>query len=136
MRSKVWKKERSRPADTVHEYKRAVEMFIQLHGDLPVAAIKKSHARLYREDIQEVPQRRTGELLKASLPELSAWGRKHPEVPRSPRPRSTNSSARSKALQRGRTQTASYLRIRHGLTRSPRCAVQGEQSERTSFESR
>ena len=44
-----WNKERSRPADTVHEYKRAVEMFIQLHGDLPVVAIKKSHARLYRE---------------------------------------------------------------------------------------
>ena len=66
-----WNKERSRPADTVHEYKRAVEMFIQLHGDLPVAAIKKPHARRYREALQEVPQRRTGELRKASLPELS-----------------------------------------------------------------
>ena len=43
----------------VSEYKRAVEMFIQLHGDLPVAAIKKSHAREYREALQEVPHRRT-----------------------------------------------------------------------------
>jgi hypothetical protein len=52
-----WNKERSRPADTVHEYKRAVEMFIQLHGNLPVTAIKKSHARLYREALQEVTSR-------------------------------------------------------------------------------
>ncbi len=77
-----WNKERARPAGTVHEYKRAVEMFIQLHGDLPVAAIKKSHARLYREALQDVPQRRSGELLKASLPELSAWGHKHTEAPK------------------------------------------------------
>jgi hypothetical protein len=56
-----WNKERPRPADTVHEYKRSVEMFIQLHGDLPVAAIKKSHARLYRQALQEVPQRRSGD---------------------------------------------------------------------------
>jgi len=57
-------------------------MFIQWHGNLPVAAIKKSHARQYREALQDVPQRRTGDLLKASLPELSSWGRKHPEVPK------------------------------------------------------
>jgi Domain of unknown function (DUF6538) len=69
-----WNKERERPADTVHEYKRAVEMFIQLHGDLPVATIKKSHARLYREALQEVPQRRTGELLRATLPEPGCMG--------------------------------------------------------------
>ena len=30
-----WKKERERPEGTVHEYGRAVEMFIQLHGNLP-----------------------------------------------------------------------------------------------------
>jgi len=75
-----WNKERPRPAGTVHEYKRSVEMFIQLHGDLPVAAIKKSHVRLYREAIQKVPQQRRGQLRQATLPELSAWGSKHPEV--------------------------------------------------------
>jgi integrase len=77
-----WNKERTRPAHTVQENRRAMEMFIQLHGDLPVAAIKKSHARLFREALQDVPQRRTGDLLGASLPDLAAWGRKHPDVPK------------------------------------------------------
>ncbi len=77
-----WEKERFRPAGTVHEYRRAVEMFIQLHGDLAVVEIKRSHARQYIEALQEVPQRRGADLRKATLPELSAWGRKHPEAPR------------------------------------------------------
>ena len=72
-----WDKERTRPEDTVSEYKRAVEMFIQLHGDLPLAALKKSHARQYREALQEVPQRRIGDLRQASLPELKTWGLTH-----------------------------------------------------------
>jgi hypothetical protein len=50
-----------RRLDRFHKYKRAVELLIQLHGDLPVSAIKKPHARLYREALQDVPQRRTGE---------------------------------------------------------------------------
>ncbi len=77
-----WKKERSRPEGTVHEYKRAIEMFIDLHSDLPVVSLRKSHARMYREALQEVPQRRVAALRKAPLPELTAWGRKHPEVPK------------------------------------------------------
>jgi len=74
-----WEKERERPPGPVSEYKRAVEMFIQLHGDLPIANIRKSHAREFREALQLVPRIRRGTLLKASLPELSDWGRKHPE---------------------------------------------------------
>jgi integrase len=77
-----WEKERARPPGTVHEYKRAVEMFIQLHGDLPVADIKKSHAREFREALQQVPSIRRGALRTATLPELSEWGRKHPEAPK------------------------------------------------------
>jgi hypothetical protein len=77
-----WNKERPRGDGTVSEYKRAVEMLIQLHGDLPAAVYKKSHARKYREALQDVPSRRTGELLKAGLPELSAWGRKNPDAPK------------------------------------------------------
>jgi integrase len=75
-----WEKERARPAGTVHEYKRAVGMFIQLHGDLRVAEIRKSHARTFREALQLVPNVRRGDLRTASLPELSKWGRKHPEA--------------------------------------------------------
>lgn len=77
-----WKKERSRPEDTVHEYTRAVEMFIQLHGDLAVAKIKRSHARTFREALQLVPRTRKGPLLDAGLPELSQWGREHPNAPK------------------------------------------------------
>jgi hypothetical protein len=57
-------------------------MFIQLHGNLAVAEIKRRHALAYRQEIQLVPSRRTGKLLKAPLPELSAWGREHPGVPK------------------------------------------------------
>jgi hypothetical protein len=77
-----WNKARERPDDSVSECRRAVEMFIQLHGNLAVAEIKRRHALAYREEIQLVPSRRSGKLLKAPLLELSAWGREHPEVPR------------------------------------------------------
>jgi integrase len=128
-----WNKERSRPEGTVHEYRRAVEMFIQLHGTLPVAAIKKSHARLYREALQEVPQRRTGALLKASLPELSAWGRKHPDAPKVS-PGTVNK-------QLGAVQAVAVWADANGVIPEntawsdpfANMRVQGEQSERTSF---
>lgn len=75
-----WKKERDRPDGTLHEYGRAIEMFIQLHGNLPILEIKRSHARTFREALQLVPKSRKGALLKASLPELSEYGRAHPSV--------------------------------------------------------
>ncbi|WP_194391685.1 site-specific integrase [Bradyrhizobium sp. CCBAU 51765] len=75
-----WKKERERPEGTVHEYGRAIEMFIQLHGNLRVSEMRRSHARTFREALQSVPKTRKGSLLKASLPELSEYGRKHPSV--------------------------------------------------------
>jgi hypothetical protein len=54
-----WKKEeRDRPEGTLHEYGRAIEMFIQLHGNLPILEIKRSHARTYREALQLVPKSR------------------------------------------------------------------------------
>jgi integrase len=130
-----WNKERSRPADTVHEYKRAVEMFIQLHGDLAVAALKRSHARQYREALQEVPQRRTGELLKASLPELVEWARKHPEA--------SKVSPGTINKQMGAVGAVAEWAFANGvvpedvLWSNPfaKMRVQGEDSERTSFES-
>jgi integrase len=129
-----WNKERPRHAGGVHEYKRAIEMFIQLHGDLPVAAIKKSHARRYRGALQEVPQRRTGELLKASLPELSAWGRKHPEAAKVA-PGTINK-------QLGALGAIAAWAFENGVIPEDtpwtnpfaNMRVQGEQSGRTSFE--
>jgi integrase len=130
-----WDKERARPEDTVSEYKRAVEMFIQLNDDLPVAAIKKSHARLYREALQEVPKSRSGALLKASLPELSAWGKKHPDVPRV--------SAGTVNKQFGAVQAIAVWGYANGVVPEDaawadpfaKMRLQGEDSERTSFES-
>jgi integrase len=130
-----WNKERSRPGGTVHEYNRAVEMFIQRHGDLPVAAIKKSHARQYREALQDVPQRRTGALLKASLPELSEWGRKHPEAPK------VSPGTINKQL--GAVQAVAVWASANGVIPEDtawsdpfaKMRVPGEQSERTSFAS-
>ncbi|MET4120973.1 hypothetical protein ABIB85_007380 [Bradyrhizobium sp. JR1.5] len=75
-----WKKERERPEGTVHEYGRAIDMFVQLHGNLSILEIKRSHARTFREALQLVPKARKGSLLKASLPELSEYGHAHPTV--------------------------------------------------------
>ena len=36
-----WKKERERPEGTVHEYGRAIDMFVQLHGNLSILEIKR-----------------------------------------------------------------------------------------------
>jgi integrase len=130
-----WNKERSRPDDTVSEYRRAVEMFIQLHGDLPVMAVKKSHALKYREALKEVPQSRSGALLKASLPELSAWSRKYPDAPRV--------SAGTINKQLGAMQAVATWGYENGVVPEDtawtnpfaKMRVQGEESERTSFES-
>jgi integrase len=77
-----WKKERERPENVIHEYARAIEMFIQLHGNLAIADIKRSHALSFREALRLVPRIRKGPLLKAGLPELSQWGREHPHAPK------------------------------------------------------
>jgi integrase len=77
-----WKKERERPENVTHEYARAVEMFIQLHGNLAIASIKRSHALAFREALRLVPKIRKGDMLKAGLPELSQWGREHPQAPK------------------------------------------------------
>lgn len=75
-----WTKQRVRPQSTLNEYKRGIDLFTQLHGVLPVASIKRSHAREFREALQLVPRTRTGKLLKASLPELRDYGRSHPAM--------------------------------------------------------
>jgi integrase len=129
-----WNKERLRPKDSVTEYKRAVEMFIQRHYDMPVVTIRKSHARKYREDLQKVPQRRSGELRTASLPELSAWGRKHPDAP------SVSLGTVNKQL--GALQAISEWAFANGVIPEDtpwtnpfaKMRVEGEESERTSFE--
>ena len=77
-----WKKAKARPKSTLNEYERAITQFIELHGDLPIVQIRRTHARQFREALQEVPRRRVGSLLKAPLPELAEWGKAHPDEPK------------------------------------------------------
>jgi integrase len=77
-----WQKARKPSPGTLTEYSRAISLFVELHGDMPVVNIKRSHARELREALQDVPRKRTGKLGKATLPELAQWGREHPEAPR------------------------------------------------------
>ena len=75
-----WQKERAPSPGVLAEYERATRLFSELHGELPIAQIKRSHARSFREALQDMPRHRSGPLLHMSLPELAEWGRKHPEV--------------------------------------------------------
>ena len=75
-----WQKERSPSPGVLAEYERATRLFSELHGDLPIAQIKRSHARSFREALQDMPRHRSGPLLHMPLPELAAWGRKQSEV--------------------------------------------------------
>jgi integrase len=75
-----WQKERSPSPGVLAEYERATRLFSELHGDIPIADIKRSHARTFREALQDLPRHRAAALQKAPLPELAEWGRKHTEA--------------------------------------------------------
>jgi hypothetical protein len=66
-----WKKEGGRSSSTVSEYQRALDLFTQLHGNLPVAEIRKQHALQFRQALQEVPRGKSKTLAKLTLPELA-----------------------------------------------------------------
>jgi integrase len=104
-----WKKERERPEGTVHEYSRAINMFVQLHGNLPLLKIKRSQVLGFREALQLAPttQYRRGPLRTASLVELSEYGRKNPSVPRV--------SAGTVNKQLGAVQAIASWGYHHGL---------------------
>src|SRR5260370_13569720 len=46
-----WKKSAARPANTLREFKYAIDRFAELHGDLPVAQIKRPHVLRFREGL-------------------------------------------------------------------------------------
>ena len=75
-----WQKERSPSPGVLAEYDRAIRLFVELHGDLPVSQIKRTHARTFREALQDLPRHRAAKLQHMPLPELAEWGRKHPEA--------------------------------------------------------
>src|SRR5262245_26588550 len=65
-----WKKTRRRPENTLRECSYAVARFTELHGDMPVAKIARKHVREFREALQAMPVRRSGDLRNATLPAL------------------------------------------------------------------
>ena len=77
-----WKKERERAPNTIPEYTRAILLFTQLHGNIAIADIRRSHAREFREALQLLPRHRSKSLQNKTLPELVKWGTEHPDAPK------------------------------------------------------
>jgi integrase len=75
-----WQKERTPSQGVLAEYQRAIRLFSELHGDLPIVQIKRSHARKFCEELQDVPRHCPGELMRLPLPALAEWGRAHPKA--------------------------------------------------------
>jgi integrase len=75
-----WKKAKRRSSTTLREFDYALDRFVELHGDLPIARITRKHVREFREALQQMPKRRKGALIKATLPELLKWGNDNPEA--------------------------------------------------------
>jgi integrase len=77
-----WKKARQPGPNVISEYAHAVRRFTELHGDLEIINIKRSHVREFREALQAMPVRRTGQLRSATLPQLVEWSKKNPDAPK------------------------------------------------------
>jgi integrase len=77
-----WKKSRNPSPTTLREFTYAIDRFVELHGDMPVAKITRRHVLHFREALQDVPIRRSGKLRNAPLPELVEWSKHHPRAPR------------------------------------------------------
>jgi integrase len=77
-----WKKSRNPSRATLREFTYAIDRFVELHGDIPVAKITRRHVLQFREALQDLPVRRSGKLRSATLPELVEWSKQHPRAPR------------------------------------------------------
>ncbi|MGY3497150.1 DUF6538 domain-containing protein [Bradyrhizobium sp. USDA 4502] len=129
-----WKGHRTRPKRTVDEFTSSVDMFIQLHGNMAVAAIRKKHALDYRKTLQDRPRHRTGDLQRATLPAQASWGREHPDEPRI--------TAATINKQLGAVQSICIWASDNGLVPDDaqwtdpfsKLRLPEERSERTSFE--
>jgi integrase len=79
---KGWQKAQRPSLATLREFGHAVDRFVEMHGDLPVAEIKRRHVLTFREALQDIPPRRAGKLKGADLPALVEWRKGHPNAPR------------------------------------------------------
>jgi hypothetical protein len=67
-----------RKRGTQLEFSKGIDRFIELHGNIDVVQINRTHVREFRNAAQLVPRHRAGKLKDASLPELVAWSEEHP----------------------------------------------------------
>jgi integrase len=74
-----WKKAKQPAPNITFEFDLAVRRFIELHGDLRIVDIRRSHVREFREALQSIPVRRSGALKNAVLPELVERAKAHPD---------------------------------------------------------
>jgi integrase len=72
-----WDKMEPRKRSTQLEFSKGIDRFIELHGNLDVVKINRTHVREFRDAAQLVPKHRAGKLRDAPLPELVDWTRKH-----------------------------------------------------------
>ena len=77
-----WKKSRNPSPTTLREFNYAIDRFVELHGDMEVVKITRRHVLRLREALQELPVRRSGKLLNATLPQLVEWSQQHPRAPK------------------------------------------------------
>jgi hypothetical protein len=75
-----WKRAASRPKNTLREFGYAIGRFCELHGDVEISRITRRHVLQFREALQQMPLRRSGNLRTATLPELVHWSKEHPGV--------------------------------------------------------
>jgi hypothetical protein len=73
-----WEKMEPRKRSTQLEFSKGIDRFIELHGNLDVIKINRTHVREFRDAAQLVPRHRAGKLRDAPLPELVDYTRKHP----------------------------------------------------------
>lgn len=66
----AWKSVRNPSIQSATEWKRAVRLFTEYHGDMDLGHITKQHVKEFREAIRLIPSRLPREQLKLSLPEL------------------------------------------------------------------
>ena len=85
-----WLKARKPAPGTLAEYERAIKLFTELHGDMPVVNIKRSHARQFRESLQDVPRDTQASSRRCHYRSWLKWGKGTPTRPGYPKAPSTS----------------------------------------------
>lgn len=77
-----WQKAGGHSPSAEREFPYAVARFVELHGDIRLTSLNRGHVRAFREALQQMPKRRSGDLLRAPLPALVEWSKRHPGAAR------------------------------------------------------